>query len=56
MFYIASEKHYSNGIEITLEEIKSILKLELSTNINYCNFTTFGSGVNISKELQLSRN
>ena len=43
-------------MEVTLEEIKSILKLELSTNINYCNFTTSDSGVNISKELQLSLN
>ena len=40
----------SIGIEITLEEIKSILKLELLTNNYYGNFTT--SGVNISNELQ----
>ena len=41
----------SIGIEVTLEEIKSILKLELPTNKDYSNFTT--SGVNISNELQL---
>ena len=39
----------SIGIEVTLEEIKSILKLELSTNKDYGNFTT--SGVNISNKL-----
>ena len=37
-----------------MEEIKSILKLELSTNKDYGNFTT--SGVNISNELQLFLN
>ena len=44
----------SIGIEVTLEEIKSILKLELSTNKDYGNFTT--SRVNISNELQLFLN
>ena len=39
------------GIEVTLEEIKPILKLELSANKDYGNFAT--SGVNISNELQL---
>ena len=41
----------SIGIEVTLEEIKSVLKLELSTNKDYGSFTI--SGVNISNELQL---
>ena len=44
----------SIGIEVTLEEINSILKLELPTNKDYGNFTT--SGVNISNELQLFLN
>ena len=44
----------SIGIAVTLEETKSILKLELSTNKDYGNFTT--SGVNISNELQLFLN
>ena len=41
----------SISIEVALEEIKSILKLELLTNKYYRNFTT--SVVNISDELQL---
>ena len=41
-------------IEVTLEEMKSILKLELSSNKDYGNFTT--SGVDISNELQLFLN
>ena len=49
-----SEALDSICIEVTLEEIKSILKLELSTNKDYDNFTT--SGVNISNELQLFLN
>ena len=44
----------SIGIEVTLEEINSILKLELPTNKDYGNFTT--SGVKISNELQLFLN
>ena len=44
----------SISIKVTLEEIKSILKLELSTNKDYGNFTT--SGVNISNKLQLFLN
>ena len=32
----------SIGTEVTLEEIKSILKLELSSNKDYGNFTTSG--------------
>ena len=44
----------SVGIEVTLEEKKSILKLELSTNKDYGCFTT--SRVNISKELQVFLN
>ena len=39
----------SIGIEVTLEEVKSILKLELAINKDYGNFTT--SRVNISNEL-----
>ena len=42
------------GIEVTLEEIKSILKLEISANKDSGNFAT--SGVNISNELQLFLN
>ena len=41
----------SISIEVALEEIKSILKLELLTNKYYRNLTT--SVVNISDELQL---
>ena len=41
----------SISIKVTLEEIKSILKLELSTNKDYGNFTT--SRVNISNKVQL---
>ena len=44
----------SIGIEVTLEEIKLILKLELSTKKDYCNFTAYG--VNMSNELQLFLN
>ena len=44
----------SIGTEVTLEEINSILKLELPTNKDYGNFTT--SGVKISNELQLFLN
>ena len=44
----------SISIKVTLEEIKSILKLELSTNKDYGNFTT--SGVNLSNKLQLFLN
>ena len=44
----------SIGIEVNLEEINSILKLELPTNKDYGNFTT--SGVKISNELQLFLN
>ena len=44
----------SISIEVTLEEINSILKLELPTNKDYGNFTT--SGVKISNELQLFLN
>ena len=44
----------SIGIEVTLENIKSILKLELSTNKDYGNLTT--SGKNTSNELQLFLN
>ena len=44
----------SIGIEVTLEEINSILKLDLPTNKDYGNFTT--SGVKISNELQLFLN
>ena len=44
----------SIGIEVTLEEIKSTLKLGLSTNKDYGNLTTFG--VIISNELQLFLN
>ena len=51
VFYIPWEALDSTGIAVTLEEIKSILKLEMSTNKDHSNFTT--SGVNISNELQL---
>ena len=44
----------SIGIEVTVEEIKSILKLELSTNKDYGNFAT--SGVSISSKLQFFLN
>ena len=44
----------SISIKVTLEEIKSILKLELSTNKDYSNFAT--SGVNLSNKLQLFLN
>ena len=44
----------SIDIRVTAEEIKSILKLELSKNKGYDNFITFR--VNISNELQLFLN
>ena len=42
----------SINIEVTLEEIKSILRLELSTNKDYGNFTTFE--LNKSNKFQLN--
>ena len=44
----------SIGIEVALEEIKSILMLKLPTNKDYGNFIT--SRMNISNELQLFLN
>ena len=44
----------SIGIEVTVEEIKWILKIELSTNKDYGNFAT--AGVSISNKLQFFLN